>query len=511
MRGPSGLPLQGAKILVVDDNVDLAENLVEILEDEGALVEHAPTAARALALVRPETDVALVDIGLPDATGLDLVPTIREIGDGHIGVVLITGNASIEDAITAVQAGAYDYILKPFDPDVLIKNVSRAYAQVKLEREADLLANALRASEENLRTLVDAVSALLLVLDDHGLVIQANNAVLEVTGLEASDLEGQPWLDHHVPETEKPIVQAILDGLTTDGATASHAGRILRFDEQGKVRERWVRWQWTALRVGDVLRVYASGLDVTELRELERRTQLSQKLAAVGTLAAGLAHEIRNPLNAASLQMQLLERRIKRASDDAKLVEPIHVVQDEVRRLAHLVDDFLKFARPTGIRAKPVDVHQLVRRLVDLERPGAAEAGVDLAFVAESDDVEILGDAEKLQQVLLNLVRNAIQAADEDGHVEVTVRRDGHGARVCVRDDGPGIQPEHLPRIFEPFFSTKEGGTGLGMAICHSHVSLHGGDIQVRSQLGEGTEIEVTLPREPPRVEPTPTILGNPG
>ena len=91
MRGPTGLPLQGAKILVVDDNVDLAENLVEILEDEGALVEHAPTAAQALALVRPETDVALIDIGLPDATGLDLVPAIREIGDGHIGVVLITG------------------------------------------------------------------------------------------------------------------------------------------------------------------------------------------------------------------------------------------------------------------------------------------------------------------------------------------------------------------------------------------------------------------------------------
>lgn len=502
------MPLRGAKILVIEDNVDLAENLVEILEEDGASVDHAPTAARGLEVASAEHHLALVDIGLPDASGASLVPKLRAVGDGHMAVLLVTGNASIEDAITAVRAGAYDYILKPFDPDVLLAGVERAYERVSLEREANALANALQASEENLRTFVDAVTALLLVLDGQGRVLRANKAVLQATGREANELEGHSWVERHLPDAEKPSVERIIADLAGGAASASHEGRVLRVSATGALSERWVRWQWTAQRIDDELRIFASGLDVTQLRDLERRSRLSQKLAAVGTLSAGLAHEIRNPLNAASLQLQLLERRVKRIDDHEKLLEPVHVVVDEIARLARLVDDFLRFARPADLRARPLDVVALVKGLADLERPAAAQAGATLAFQSKVESLHIEGDPERLRQVFLNLIRNAVEAVSDGGTVTVDVGADGDGVRVSVLDDGPGIEEEHLSRIFEPFFSTKEGGTGLGMAICHSAISLHGGDIEIHLPGAGGTEVRVTLPPEPPRVSAPRTLLG---
>ena len=136
-------------------------------------------------------------------------------------------------------------------------------------------------------------------------------------------------------------------------------------------------------------------------------------------------------------------------------------------------------------------------------RPQAADRGVTLETCGEDKEVWIHGDRERLRQVLINLIQNAVEAVDEGGRVEVGAAADGAGARIVVQDDGPGIPEEYLPRIFEPFFSTKPSGTGLGMAITHSLVSLHGGDVQVTCD--GGTRVEVTLPPEPPAAIPVDT------
>jgi signal transduction histidine kinase len=264
------------------------------------------------------------------------------------------------------------------------------------------------------------------------------------------------------------------------------------------------------LTVGEGHRIYASGLDVTDVRELERRTRLAEKLAAVGTVSAGLAHEIRNPLNAAGLQLQLLERRIARVADQvaesAKLHEPIDLVRSEIDRLSRLVSEFLLFARPTALAARDSDLSSLMAEVVGLEQPVAAERGIALELRVPDAPVVLEIDRERIKQVALNLVRNAIEAAPDDGHVQVAVERDGAGARFAVRDDGAGIPAETIGRIFEPFFTTKDGGTGLGMAIAHSLVDLHGGGIEVRTgaegavPVLRGAEFVVTLPRRPPKL-----------
>ena len=362
---PSSPLLQDAHILLVDDHDDLVENLTEILEEEGARVTQATRGSEAIERAKGGFDVALVDIRLPDVTGLSLLPSLRHAGDGLSEVLLITGNASLDDAIAAVGQEVYAYVLKPFDPVHLLSTVARALEKVRLQRES---------------------------------------------------------------------------------------------------------------------------------RGLERRARIAEKLAAVGTLSAGLAHEIRNPLNAASLQMQLLERRLKRVASDPKLLEPIDLVQRELARLSHLVDDFLRFARPADLYRRRFDMVNLVREVVGLLGPQAATLAIELRMELPVEPLHADGDREKLTQVVLNIVRNAMEALEEGGGaIVLSLAWSDHGM-ICLRiaDDGPGIPTEIMQRIFEPFFSTKPMGTGLGMAICHSLVQQHGGDIRVRCE--QGTEVDILLP-----------------
>ncbi len=487
--------LEGARVLLVDDHPDLAENIQEILEDEGAQVVLASTAAEALERTAADLDLALVDIRLPDAKGLSLIPEIKRRSRGLTEVLLITGDALLEDAIDAVKFGAYDYLLKPFDPETLLSTLERARESVRLRREKDELSRALARSEENLRTLVDTVGALLLVLDDRGRVILANPAVANASGQSQEELVGVDWFEVHVPRSQRVDARARFSSLLASGRPASFEGRVTRADGRG---DRRVLWQWSRLQVpSGSYHVYASGQDVSSLRELERRTKLAEKLAAVGTLAAGLAHEIRNPLNAATLQLQLLERRMVKHGVPDRLKDPVGVVQSEIKRLSSLVEDFLRFARPTDIHPQKVDLRQIAEHVLKLETPAAEQRGAKLRVDIPAEPVEIKVDLDKIQQVIINLVNNALEAVGQGGEVELVVRQDGDGARIEVNDDGPGIPAEHLARIFEPFFSTKTTGTGLGMAICHSLVQVHGGDIKIRVK--DGTKITVELPPEPPK------------
>lgn len=226
------------------------------------------------------------------------------------------------------------------------------------------------------------------------------------------------------------------------------------------------------------------------------RSAQAERLSAMQTMLAGLAHEVRNPLNAAKLQLELLERRLHRQSEDPRLTEPTAQAQLEIERLTALLNEFLVFARPQELVPQEHDIVAIVRQVVDVERTAAERRGATLELDAEP--AELLGevDAAKLQQLVRNLVRNAWEAVSDGGRVRVDVRdgREDAQCQIRVTDDGPGIPEDVKMRIYEPFFSTKEGGTGLGMSIVHSLVSLHGGAIDVQSGPA-GTTFVVLIPR----------------
>lgn len=232
--------------------------------------------------------------------------------------------------------------------------------------------------------------------------------------------------------------------------------------------------------------------DALERRVLERKLARAEQLASLGTLSAGLAHEIRNPLNAAKLQLLLVGRRC--AKDDpaerARGVEGVDVVRTELERLEGLVNDFLTFARPTDLRTSRGDMALTVRGVVDLLTPDAETAGVAI----ELDCAETLPahyDDERIKQVLINLTRNAIEAAGSGGTVGICAGAASVGVRIEVTDDGPGV-PEDLD-IFSPFATSKDHGTGLGLSIVHRIVADHGGDIDFERRGGR-TVFALTLP-----------------
>ena len=235
-------------------------------------------------------------------------------------------------------------------------------------------------------------------------------------------------------------------------------------------------------------------LDTEEKLVMRERRSQADRILAMQTMSAGLAHEVRNPLNAAKLQLELLERRLHRNGPDPRLIEPTELAQSEIERLTTLLNEFLVFARPPELHSQEHDVVAIARQVVDLEQVAAQQRGVTLALDAEPAQVLAEVDAAKLHQLVLNLVRNGAEAVTAGGHVTVGVRVDDERCLIRVADDGPGI-PDHVkPRIYEPFFSTKEGGTGLGMSIVHSLVSLHGGAIDLETG-PRGTTFEVTIPR----------------
>lgn len=493
--GGPGERLAGATVLLVDDHADLSDNLCEILQAEGARVIAAPNAAAALELSDRSDLVALVDINLPDSTGLELLPKLKKGAGRIVEVVLMTGHASVEDAIMALQMGAYDFVVKPFDLEHLIMSVSRAARQVRSAREANQLHMALSDSEASLRALVDAVQAMLLELDASGKIIRSNRAVSSSLGLGLGTVLGKNLFDDLVTPEDRDNIRAHFERVMQGSMTEPHVQARLLAPGRHDVDACWVHWNFARVTLErSAPRIYASGIDVTELRALERQKRVHEKLAAVGTLSAGLAHEIRNPLNAMSLQMQVMSRRIAKQGAGHEVQGPMDVIYSEIGRLSHLVDDFLRFARPSDLNAAPTDLVALVAQVVGFQQVEAKERGLSLHCVTEPSSLELLADGEKLRQVLVNLLGNALDASDPGQSVRVLVFAREQRAVVEVQDQGKGIPEAELSRIFEPFFSTKANGTGLGMAICHRLIDLHGGEILVESQAGHGTCVRLELP-----------------
>jgi len=235
-----------------------------------------------------------------------------------------------------------------------------------------------------------------------------------------------------------------------------------------------------------------------EKRQLTKRALVAEKLAAVGTLTAGLSHEIRNPLNAASLQLAVLERRIHKLpkTKQAALNEPLLLVKDEIRRLERILDDFMQFARPSDIEKQPLQLEEVLKRVIALLQPEAQKRNIALEFSCLS--ISVLGDADQLQQVFMNLTLNALDATPPGGTIRlVGADLEKNFVVVSIDDSGASIPRSEEGRIFEPFFTTKAQGSGLGLPISHAIVTQHGGHIQVRASSLGGACFSVSLPKTP--------------
>ncbi len=222
--------------------------------------------------------------------------------------------------------------------------------------------------------------------------------------------------------------------------------------------------------------------DLSEIKRLEEKVKRSEKLAAIGKLAAGIAHEIRNPLGSVRGFAQFLGHALK---DRPKEKEYAETMVKEVDRINGVVTDLLLFAKPLDARLTPVNVIALVDHVVRLVLKDAQEKRIQIHKNIAPDLAEFPLDENQMTQALLNLLLNALHAVDHDGHIEVGAGLYEHGTNlhIWVRSDGPSIPPDIKEKIFDPFFTTRKEGTGLGLSVVHKMVENHGGEITVETPL----------------------------
>ncbi len=219
---------------------------------------------------------------------------------------------------------------------------------------------------------------------------------------------------------------------------------------------------------------------------------VASRLAAISRISGGVAHEIKNPLNAISLRLDLL--RAHAEIQDGQLIPEIDVLSKEVRRLDRVVKTFLDFSRPLEVRFAEVDLGALVSEVATLMTPQARVAGVEVHFEAPTEPAWMRGDADLLKQAVLNLVTNALEVMKQGGHLRLKVERTQEQVVAEVADDGPGIPPEVRDKVFQLYFTTKERGSGIGLAMTYRAVQLHNGTVDFSSEMGRGTTFRLQFP-----------------
>jgi two-component system sensor histidine kinase PilS (NtrC family) len=339
--------------------------------------------------------------------------------------------------------------------------------------------------EATFSAVVQSISSGIVTVDEQGLITYLNPAGEQIFGASDAEVRGlrlRERLPALSPALEAPLPagrqrnEAIVAG--PDGRDRTLGWAVGRLNEHGAAG--WVI-------------VFQ---DLTDFRRMEEAVRRSDRLAVVGGLAAGLAHEIRNPLAAMCGSVELLGGAAGLAENERQLLQ---IVRDEGKRLEGLVGDFLSFAKPASPQLGTVDGHDLVVETAELFRADAERRGLALAVDAERG-IALRADGSQMRQVLWNLLGNAADATPPGGRIAVTLLRKGAEAVLTVMDSGAGIAREDLARIFDPFFTTKERGTGLGLAIVHRVVEAHGGRIAVRSEQGRGSTFAITLPAESPQL-----------
>jgi two-component system sensor histidine kinase HydH len=233
--------------------------------------------------------------------------------------------------------------------------------------------------------------------------------------------------------------------------------------------------------------------DVTEIRSLEQRMRENERLAAVGRMAGGVAHEVRNPLSSIKGLALLLKNKFPVGSQEQATAE---LLIQETERMNRTITEMLSFTRPSVLNLERIDLAALVETNVTLIRTEATENQIALRLELAPDLKPITGDSDRLQQVLMNVFINAMQAMEEGGELAISLNNQEEAGLVelKVHDTGPGIEPELLSQVFYPYFTTKQAGTGLGLAISQKIIADHGGSIEMESESGSGTTVIIQLP-----------------
>lgn len=351
-----------------------------------------------------------------------------------------------------------------------------------------------------LETIFNAIREGVIVTDTGGTVIYMNDAAGMLFGLDPAAALGRPLAENISGLRWKELAQG-RDIITRDIEVFHPAHRVLNFyvvplmaedDDQPGRRQH----------AGYALIMR----DFTERHREAQETLESERIAALQLLAAGVAHEIGNPLNSLTIHLQLLERRLRKLpeKDREHFIQPLSVAQEEIKRLDSIVTQFLRAVRPAPLQRAPHDLNSLVRDAADFLAPELKSRNIllelDLAPGLPVLDV----DQDQLKQAFFNIVKNASEAMKQGGLLKIRTGSDADWINVTFADTGGGMTQETMARVFEPYFTTKKGGSGLGLMITQRIIRAHGGEVVLESAPGQGLRLTLRLPRHDRQVQMLP-------
>lgn len=536
-------PPAKVNILIVDDRPENRVTLAAILDQPDLNLVQAASGKEALrCLLRDEFAAILLDVNMPDMDGFETAGVIRgRPSSAHTPIIFITAYSDEEQVYRGYSLGAVDYILTPVQPEVLRAKVAvfvdlfrktaeiRRQSDILRELEAHEHKRQLRETNERLDLALEAgrMGAWEWDLSSH--LMSWSPTLEEIFGLSAGQFSGSAdELRSRLHPEDGDRVLDVMNKAAVDGREFRIEHRIVRAD--GKVAWVEVRGKVFRDKDGTTKRLAGVCMDISdrkmveeelaahrerleelvaerteELRASYQRLRRSERLASLGTLAAGIAHEINNPVNAILLSAQYALEAGEAC--DVPLNDTLGGIIKEARRCGAIVKNVLRFAKEEKAPKSQAQLNDVVVRAATLARTYIQSPGLAIHAATDPGLPELMLNATQIEQVLINLIQNAVQAAGGTVRVELQTEAAADGVRLVVCDNGPGIPPERLLYVFDPFFSTRQnqGGTGLGLSIAHGIITDHNGTIDVRSEVGVGTTFIIQFPLD----ETVDTLAGD--
>lgn len=362
----------------------------------------------------------------------------------------------------------------------------------------ELLSGGPTTTNDFYATVIDSVGDGVIVVDRQGIITLYNPAAEEITGFSRRQAKGAQF--SQLFALEMALVEMVSKTTCTGITISDNENVIIR--STGRIKPVSVTCYPLVTGNGETIGAILTLKDITYIRELEAAVRQADRLSTLGTMAAGLAHEIKNPLGGIKGAAQLLEEEL---NPDSGQREYTSVIIRETERVDRIIRELLALSSPRGLILAPVNLHKVLSDIIQLQKH--ATLGRNIQFIQHFDPSipDLMGDGELLKRLFLNLICNAIDSMENQGTLKVSSRilsdyrmakMGGHSRMVTVEiaDNGPGIPSEDLENIWSPFFSTKTSGTGLGLTICHKIVAEHRGMIKVESSREHGTKFTVLLP-----------------
>lgn len=477
-------------VLIIDDDPGTCTSLRQILQLDGYRVETSTTAAEALDRDNWESFFAIIlDRKLPDGTAEEILPRLKKLAP-EAAVVIVTGYSDLDGAVEALRAGATDYILKPINPDAFRASLARIADHRRAEKALD-------ESELRFRQLTEHINQVFwLSSADNSEMLYASPAYEQIWGRSCESLYANPksFLEAVHPDDRERIEAGLPKQAEED---YEEEYRIVRPD--GSVR--WIHARAFPIRnpAGNVDRVAGISEDITDRKQAQEWAVQAERLAAIGQMVTGLAHESRNALQRAQACLEMLSLDLEQQPELLDLTSRAQKALDDLQRL---YEEVRGYAAPIKLDRQMCDLSEIWNEVwsqLDVMRRGKT-----IQFVAETQEANLRCEVDRhsIGQVFRNILENAVSACPDPGQISLRcAETDLHGKpaiRISLHDNGPGLSAEQKLNIFDPFFTTKTKGTGLGMAIAKRIIKAHQGEIAVGDSSGLGAEIVVTLPRTVP-------------